>query len=311
MGRDYEYDIALSFLGADEETAKNLHDRLRPRFKVFFYAESQKELVGKDGERLFSDVFGKKARTVVVIFRAGWGDARWTMVEANAIRNRAFDATYDFVIFVAVDPKQSLPNWVPKNRIWFDLQRFGVEKAADVISARATELGGVPVVEDAVAFASRRAGEARKELQMESLFNSGEGVSLAKEEHESFCREIESKAKAISSADDEYRLVVTRRGRLLDVVQQGTYFGMGVEFRLEAANTLRGAQMIALIETRRIREGTRRTDQLFMGRYDAILDETGTLRWQAADGDRRVYSTKDLADALLKTLVDRWASQRR
>ncbi|MER9236229.1 hypothetical protein NKI56_29970 [Mesorhizobium sp. M0622] len=41
--------------------------------KTFIYSERQKELAGTDGQTTFSEVYGKKARIVVILYRTEWG----------------------------------------------------------------------------------------------------------------------------------------------------------------------------------------------------------------------------------------------
>src|ERR1039458_4546278 len=93
----YEYDVAFSFLAQDELLATNLNDLLQDRLNTFLYSKRQGELAGTDGEQTFNSVFGEKARVVVVLYRAGWGETPWTRIEETAIRNRAFEHGYDFV----------------------------------------------------------------------------------------------------------------------------------------------------------------------------------------------------------------------
>ena len=76
---DYKYDVAFSFLTIDEPIAAQLHARIKGRVSSFFYTdvERQIEIVGRDDEAIYSNVFGKQARTVVVLYRAGWGNSRF------------------------------------------------------------------------------------------------------------------------------------------------------------------------------------------------------------------------------------------
>jgi hypothetical protein len=44
-----KYDVAISFLSADESIAAALHNRLSESLQVFFYPRNQEELAGTNG----------------------------------------------------------------------------------------------------------------------------------------------------------------------------------------------------------------------------------------------------------------------
>ena len=118
----YKYDVAFSFLKEDEAIATHLNDLLRHRFRTFLYSEKQKDLAGRDGEKLFNTVFQKESRTVIVLFRENWGKTPWTRIEETAIRNRIYDAGYKFVTFISLDESVRMPEWMPKVRLYVDLR---------------------------------------------------------------------------------------------------------------------------------------------------------------------------------------------
>ena len=92
MNGEFKYEVAFSFLQDDEQLALEIADRIRDRVSVgvFVYSERQEELVGTDGVDTFSRIFGEESRIVVVVYREGWGQTRWTRVEETAIRTRGF-----------------------------------------------------------------------------------------------------------------------------------------------------------------------------------------------------------------------------
>lgn len=111
----FQYDVAFSFLSQDETLAVDLNERLKDRLSTFIYSdrERQEALAGRDGEEAFSLAFGKHARTVVVLYRAGWGERGFTSAEATAIRNRAYEFGYDFTTFIPLDKPPTVPQWLP------------------------------------------------------------------------------------------------------------------------------------------------------------------------------------------------------
>jgi hypothetical protein len=143
----FKYDIAFSFVREDEGLATQLNDRVQDRYRTFLYSRAQEQLVGTDGEKTFNAVFGKEARIVAVLLRPEWGHTPWTRIEETAIRNRAHDQGYDFTTFIVSASGTAIPNWLPKARIWYNLERFGVDCAAAVLEARVQERGGTAVQE--------------------------------------------------------------------------------------------------------------------------------------------------------------------
>ena len=156
----FQYDVAFSFLRQDEALAIELNERLKDRLTTFIYTdrERQETLARRNDEEAFSLAFGKHARTVVVLYRAGWGERGATSVEATAIRNRAFEFGYDFTTFIPLDNPSTVPQWLPRNRIWVGLARWGVEHAATVIESRVQEAGGTPKELTAADIAARAIG---------------------------------------------------------------------------------------------------------------------------------------------------------
>jgi hypothetical protein len=152
---EFEFDVAFSFHSLDESLANELNDRLQDRFKTFLYSKKQEMLAGADGEEVFNSVFGKTARCVVVLCRKEWGETPFTRIEQTAIRNRAFEVGFDFTLFIPTDKPESIPQWLPKIRLWYGLERFGLDGAAAVVEARVEELGGAPRAESVLNRAAR------------------------------------------------------------------------------------------------------------------------------------------------------------
>lgn len=179
----YEYDVAISFGYKDEPTANRLTELLEGRLKVFLYSKAQEMLAGTDGEKSFNEVFGTKSRLVVVLFREAWGKSPFTRFEETAIRNRAYTHGYDFTVFIPMDEaeKQKMPQWVPKNRLYVGLERWGLEAAAAVIEARFTELGGEVHEETIDDIAKRTARALAFKAQRETHLKSDAGLASQRE----------------------------------------------------------------------------------------------------------------------------------
>ena len=166
---------------------------------------------------MFSEVYGNKARVVVVLYRKEWGETPWTRVEASAIRNRSLSDSWDFTVFIPTEDRPSMPPWVPKTRLYVGLQRFGIESAAGVIEQRVSERGGEPKVETVIERAARHA-RANELRQMQRQFiKSDIGVKAATAAFEEYSTAIEDACEAVKKAGahlqprrwQNYRIVST------------------------------------------------------------------------------------------------------
>ena len=156
----FQYDVAFSFVSQDEALAVDLNERLKDYLTTFICTDRERQeiLAGRDGDEALSLAVGKYARTVVVLYRAGWGERGTTNVEATAIRTRALEFGYDFATFIPLDHPSTVPKWLPRNRIWVGLARWGVDHAATVIESRVQEAGGTPKELTATDIAARVIG---------------------------------------------------------------------------------------------------------------------------------------------------------
>jgi len=209
MGKnEYNYDIAFSFLNQDEELALNLYDLVKDRLNCFIYTEQQKKLAGTDGEANFNSVFSKESRIVIILHRNEWGTTKWTRVEETAIRNRGFDNGYDFVLSIPLDNNPEPPSWLPKNRLWIGLKRWGIESAASVIEARVQEMGGtIKVNSIADKIVSIETG-IKKQEDIDSFLDTHEGTIAASNEFKNVLEIFKSNVEEIKSKTTDWHLHV-------------------------------------------------------------------------------------------------------
>jgi hypothetical protein len=113
-----QYDVAISFLAADERLVAPIADRLGERQSVFFFPRKQEELAGTNGLESMRVPF-MDARVVVVFFRRPWGETPWTRVEQMAITDRCLKQGWQSLLFVQLDSSSPLPNWLPETHIRF------------------------------------------------------------------------------------------------------------------------------------------------------------------------------------------------
>lgn len=196
----FKYDVAFSFLARDESLATRLNDGIEGRLTTFLYSNRQNELAGTDGEESFANVFSAEARVVVILYRDAWGSKGWTQIEQNAIRGRAYEDGYDFTLFIALDKIESLPAWLPKQRLYYGIERFGEAGALAVIETRVQAAGGQTREETFEECAARMNRNVALERERKNFLTSNSGVSAAQTEVLNLYEAISSRAIVAKSA---------------------------------------------------------------------------------------------------------------
>lgn len=306
----YKYDVAFSFLGSDENLATELCDKLKDRFDIFLYSKKQEELAGKDGEQKFNSVFESEARIVVVLFRKEWGETPWTRIEQTAIRNRAHDKGYDFTLFIQLEPGVSLPGWMPKNRLWFGLDQYGIGGALSVIEARIQEAGGQTRPETFEERTTRLNREMETEKARKSFLKSDAGVHSADMEIKILHEQLTQKV-AVANDSAGLKMQIWCKNRVADVTCED--FGLSVDWGLAFGNSLEGASLeVTLWKGRPSRPGVifpfdepRRIERReFL--FDRWHDDCG---WREKHDDSTFLKTSQLAELCAYYLLDKVHSE--
>jgi hypothetical protein len=304
-----EYDLAISFLAQDEPLATQLADELRDRYRIFVYSERQKDLAGKDGVDEFSRVFKERSRVVVILFRSGWGDTKWTRVEETAIKERAFESGWDFLVVIALTA-EGAPVWLPKTKIWVGWERFGLPAAAAVIDARIQEAGGTSKRESARERAERLARIAERRQERESWLHSSAAVQEAADELEKLFSSLENECSAIESTKaTPIRCTRGRYDRVCCVRTPLASFTVG--WSQQYSNSLKYSSLLLneydgtyfLEEEHGGGMGesvTRRGKEI----YTFDIDDSGIRGWRTKSSDQ-FFDTATLGDDLLRKLLDR------
>ena len=302
----YEYDVAFSFLKEDEDLAFRINDLIQDRVKTFIYSRQQEKIAGTDGEETFNRVFGSEARIVVVLYRENWGKTPWTRIEETAIRNRAYEKGYDFVVFIPLDIPPSAPKWLPKRQIWIGLDRWGVEGAASVIEARVQQAGGTPHEETALERACRIEREIRIEEDRKSFLESERGVQVANEEKKVLFHELEKLSEEISAKNSNFKFKKEQNEREFILFTHG--FSLRVTWWFEYSNTLRNSRLyIDLFKgLLSIRGGIRfrEPEVLQKMEFDFDRNTAGEVGWRRSSRDKRFFSSAQLAQECMKILLD-------
>jgi hypothetical protein len=137
------YDVAISFLVADEKTASEIKFGLAG-LNVFFYPHNQEELVGTNGIESMREPF-LNARVNVILFRERYGNTPWTGVELSAIQDSCLKSRYQSLVFAQLDKDGQKPPWLPDIHIRCVLGDFTLDQLIGAIKLRVQERGGLVV----------------------------------------------------------------------------------------------------------------------------------------------------------------------
>ena len=208
---EYQFQCAISILAQDESLANELREMLEPRIGTFVYSKKQEQLAGRDGDEVFREIFLKKARIVVVLFRSGWGETRFTRIEQEAIRDRAHDEGWGFTLFAALEESPAMPKWLSGRKLYYGLPRFGLPGLAGAIENLVGEAGGdtkPETPEDRAAAADREIQFAAKRR---AFLRSEAGVKAADKEFEEIGVRLIERANQIAERNQNLPLKPTLR----------------------------------------------------------------------------------------------------
>jgi len=137
----FRFDIALSYVNAQQRLASELSTILRQRgLAVFFDRVDVETIVGRDGPDALTDVYQAQARVCVLLCSPAYEDSAWTKIERDAVlARRAVDRTA-FLIPVRVEGEP--PSWLPRQLLYFDLLRQSIDELAEVIIKRVQRVAG-------------------------------------------------------------------------------------------------------------------------------------------------------------------------
>jgi hypothetical protein len=176
----YLYDVAISFLSGDEPLALKLYEKLSESLSVFLYSKKQEQLAGTDGLESFRQAFFSKSLLIVVLYRDGWGQTRWTAVEELAIKERMFNGDWPSLLFVMLDQQSKYPAWLPETHIRLDYTRFA-DNLVGAIRLRVIELGGKLKIETALEKARRMEAVAKAQAERIQKLTYEAGAAVATE----------------------------------------------------------------------------------------------------------------------------------
>lgn len=298
---NYRYDVAFSFLEQDAPLAKKLNALLRNRLKTFIYTEQQKVVAATNGDETFTRIFGKEARLVVVLYRPGWGERGFTLIEETAIKNRAFNEGLAFVKFIPLNDPPTVPKWVQLPHVWINLKVFGIKAAAAVIEERVADLHGQPH-EETLEEQAVRVRQDQDLAKLREKFQWEEGVSSVQVELNKLTPALEAYAGTVSKS---IPLSVTK-------VRGGTYL-IGLKRSLgflwqQPTNNYIGDAKLEVVLFGHPQDGgfssypqQKRVNTRYF-KFDLLRPGIGG--WIEQNEERRSFTTDGLAEHLMKYYLE-------
>jgi hypothetical protein len=304
----FKFDVAFSFLDRDEPTARELAHVLEPT-SSFVYSERQLEIGGTDGVDSFTAVFRRESRIVVVLYRDGWSQTKWTRIESEAIKSRFLDDGAELLLLVSLDGSKP-PDWFPAFRIWVNYQRFGPSGAASVIAERISSAGAAVRAETPQENAARLARERAAEAVRLQFLHSNEGAAAADASAGRVFDRLGTLAGQIGAA-------FNREGAHYVLLYNGG-FSVAASWHRPFANTTQDA-VLAVVEWQgRPHIGAHRFHNFTLRELRGMqlacdIDTDGTIFWRPQKPETRTFSESgvvDLCAHLLLALVRSGAERR-
>ena len=134
--KNYKYDVAFAFLKKDEHLANQINDLIYDNYSSYLYSKKLEDIHNTKPGKTFLDVFGKKSKIVVVLYRNKWGTTPWTEIEEKVIRERATKEGEDFLIIIPLDNPLITPKYLPQTQIWADFYQSQALKGPQTLLKR-------------------------------------------------------------------------------------------------------------------------------------------------------------------------------
>ena len=297
----FEFEVAFSFCKEDETLAIELNNLLTDRYNTYIYLEKQNELAGKDGEMEFKNVFKNRSRVVVILYRNKWGNTPWTRMEQEAIRDRAFENGYDFTLFILTEKNMQMPEWLPKQRIWYDLERYGTKAAANVIDLKIKENFGTLRIENAEEKAKRLQRIIEFKNKKKKFLNSIEGVQTAEKEVKNLFSIIEQIAQNSSNKEIGLNFIVHKGEKYCNFFAADTEYCIQTKWESYSWNNLSDSYLLVEL-TNPVR--FRRSPNIY-SKYTFHFDLNEATNFGWLSSHKKFLSSENLADHIFKILLNK------
>jgi hypothetical protein len=302
----FKYDVAFSFLERDENLVSQVDTLLRGRVKTFVPSRRAAFPAHADFEQTVHRVFKCEARIVAVFYRGSWGRAGSTLLEETAVRARAHEQGYDFILLIPLDTPPSLPPWIPKKQTWLGLDRWGAEGMAAVIEARVQLAGGLAREESPLERAQRLERELVFEEERQAFLNSPQGVRSAQSELAKLFNDMERLSDEINRTTQRIRIHLERGAHHLVLSTHG--FSLDAAWVLRSPNTLEGSSLQVMLWKGLLAvHGAAFEKPRFLEKteFRFARNLAGEVGWQASEGKTSFFTSSELAEECLNLLLNR------
>lgn len=129
LNKQYEYELAISFARSDEQIANEFYQKLKKVFldRIFFCDSKQYQLTAaEDLKETLPEIYGKKARAVIVIYSEEYSKSLFPQVEFRSIIER-LEREETLWFIVCIDGEETLQETVgTTNYIKYDNNTYEI-----------------------------------------------------------------------------------------------------------------------------------------------------------------------------------------
>lgn len=308
MKRAYKYDVAISAADYDALAVAELKRRLEQRLSKPVFTIPR----AKDGPRTavvtnsIKSALEKDARVVVVLHQRLWGTTEGSEVEAAGVKARIGKVKHKDVLVIPLDTSP-IPTWL-KGTV---LRSLGSPTGAAVIDAivdAVDEAGGTPKRITDAANAARVADEEQRAKARTSFLTSQRALTLINRELDSLSATVlrlcETPGTLPAGVAAEMRRTPDRY-----TVQIGPV-GLSFSWIRGRSNSIADGQLLVIEWSGHLGEHHAPADpRNAMPAFEHVLQPHATSpedwQWRRADLDLCRYTTRDLAEQCVASVVRR------
>jgi hypothetical protein len=299
------FDVAISFLSADEPTAKSLYEQVSAGLSVFFFPRNQEDLAGTDGLGSMRAPF-LASRLNVVLYRERWGHTEWTRVEETAIKDACFKHGWHRLFFIVLDDAKNFPAWLPETHIRFHLRDYSLAEAVGAIKLRVQEQGGRFAPQDAQARARSMQHRLSYEEDKARLFSNQRWIMETV--RPTVARILADAAQRVKAIAAEHRWQIQAGADQTKCVITNGPVSVLATWRQEFINVLGDLFVVeyngrVLLPDERGRVTLEPPDELRSRRFLPELSQSRELCWIEESDQHRHYSHADLADQVVQLFL--------
>lgn len=130
-GKEYKYDITISYAGEDREIVEKYANQLITNNVKVFYDQTEKSFLwGKDLNEGLPDIYGKMAKYCVMFISSNYAQKWWTERERLAAQLRGMEENSEYILPVRLDNTE-IPGILPST-VYLDLQTTSLDELVKV-----------------------------------------------------------------------------------------------------------------------------------------------------------------------------------